>query len=49
MHNKDLIGYCNEHKMNYCDYCPKNKHEFKRHDLIYDEELNLYLEIINNY
>ena len=49
IHNKDLIGYCSEHKMNYCDYCPKSKHEFDGHKLIYDEEMNDYLEIINNY
>ena len=49
IHNKDLIGYCNEHNMNYCEYCPKNKHNFNRNELIYQEEMNNYLNIINNY
>ena len=48
IHNKDLIGYCKEHKMNYCDYCPKYSHEFERHQLIYEKEMNEYLEIIKN-
>ena len=33
----------------YCDYCPNYLHEFKRHKLIYEEEMNKYLNIINNY
>ena len=49
IHNKDLIGYCDEHKMNYCVYCPKDKHEFNIYKLIYDEEMNSYEEIIKNY
>ena len=49
IHNKDLIGYCDEHQMNYCDYCPKNNHEFNRNKLIYDEEVNNYENIIKNY
>ena len=49
IHNKDLVGYCEEHKNNYCDYCPKDLHEFNRHKLIYEKEMNNYLNIINNY
>ena len=49
IHNKDLIGYCNEHKMNYCDYCPKKNHQFNKHKFIYEEEMNEYLQMINNY
>ena len=48
-HNKDLIGYCEEHNKNYCDYCPNELHIFKRHKLIYNGEMNKYLDIINNY
>ena len=35
--------------MNYCDYCPKNNHEFNRNKIIYDEEVNNYENIIKNY
>ena len=33
----------------YCDYCPNYLHEFKRHKLIYEEEMNKYLNIVDNY
>ena len=49
IHNKDYVGYCEEHKKNYCDYCSNYLHKFKRHKLIYDEEMNKYEEIIKKY
>ena len=49
IHNKDLVGYCEKHCKNYCDYCPKYYHEFNRNKLIYEKEMNEYLEKINNY
>lgn len=49
IHNKDLVGYCEEHKKNYCNYCPKDSHKFIMDEFIYDKELNDYLEKIKNY
>ena len=50
-HNKDLVGYYKEKNKNYCDYCPNEKtcDLFNRHKLIYEKEMNGYLETINNY
>ena len=31
------------------NYCPKNSHDFKQNKLIYEEEMNHYLQIIKNY
>ena len=45
IHNKDLVGYYKEENKNYCDYCPKDAYEFNRHKLIYEKEMNNYLEI----
>ena len=49
IHNKDLVGYYKEENKNYCDYCPKDAYEFNRHKLIYEKEMNEYLNKINNY
>ena len=49
IHNKDLVGYYEEENKNYCDYCPDDSIEFIRHKLIYEKEMNEYLNKINDY
>ena len=50
IHNKDLLGYSQQHKKNYCNYCSNsNSDDFKKYKFIYDEEMNKYLKINKNY